>query len=144
MSDLPCDVHHKKKMAIIRLILSIDDCLYFVTSDIRENFQKELVDRFNVDLQRLTHWYLAARHHQDNEFNVKIYQSIHAKSPVTPFLEAADIKKSNIPHGNILATRFIITSKDLTIIPEESSQIQEAYNLDHASCIDSSIYLSYT
>jgi hypothetical protein len=66
-------------------------------------------------------------------------QSRYTKSLVTILFEAADIKKSNMPHGNILATSFINTYKAFTTMPEEPSQIQEACNLDYASYIGSPI-----
>jgi hypothetical protein len=47
----------------------------------RENFQKQLVDRFNVELQGRMRWYLSARIHQ--------YQSRYTKSILARFLEAA-------------------------------------------------------
>jgi hypothetical protein len=56
-------------------------------------------------------------------------------SIVTRFLEAAGIKKSNMPHGSILPINYVLTSKDITTSPDE---------LDYASCIGSLIYLSYT
>jgi hypothetical protein len=73
---------------LTRLIVYIDDCMYFSTSDTAKEVPKQLVDRFNVELQRLTHWYLAARIHQDKDFNVTMDQSRYAKSTVTRFLEA--------------------------------------------------------
>jgi hypothetical protein len=61
-------------------------------------------------------------------------------------LEATGIKKIKMPHDSILPTNFVLTSKDLTTMPGESSEIKEDYNLDYASCIGSHIYLymSYT
>ena len=130
---------------LLRLIVYIDDCLYFSTSDVsREKFQKQLVDRFNVELQGQAHWYLAARISQDKDFNVTMDQSRYAKSIVTRYLDAAGVKKSNMPHGSILPMSLTLTSKDLAETPEESSKLQEAYNIDYASCIGSLIYLSYT
>jgi hypothetical protein len=70
-------------------------------------------------------------------------QSRYAKSIVTRFLEAARIKKGHMPHGSILPINYVLTSKDLTTPPEESSKMQEAYNLDYASCIGSLICISY-
>jgi hypothetical protein len=54
------------------------------------------------------------------------------------------VKKSNIPHGSILPMRLTLIFKDFAEIPEELSKLQEAYNIDYSSCIDSLIYLSYT
>jgi hypothetical protein len=50
---------------------------------------------------------------------------------LTIFLEAAGIKKNNMPYRQILPTNFILTSKNLGTMLEESSQMQEAYNLDY-------------
>jgi hypothetical protein len=58
---------------------------------------------------------------------------------VTRLLEATGIKKSNRPCGSIIPTNFVITSKDLTTTPDESSQIQEAYHLDYVSLSGSEI-----
>jgi hypothetical protein len=135
----------EKDGSFLRLIVYIDDCLYFATSDAtREKFQKELTARFDVELQGLAHWYLAARIQQDKDFNVTMDQSRYAKSIVTRFLEPAGVKKSNISHGSILPASFILTSKDMTETAHESSKMQEDYNLDYASCVGSLIYLSYT
>jgi hypothetical protein len=71
-------------------------------------------------------------------------QSRYTKSIVTKCLEAAGVKKSNMPHGSILHMSCKFTSKDLAEIPEESSKLQEDYNIDDTSCIGSTIYLSYT
>lgn len=92
----------------------------------------------------MAHWYLAARIHQDKDFNVTLDQSSYAKSIVTRFLEPAGVKKNDIPHGRILPPTFILISKDMTETAHESSKMQEDYNLDYASCVGSLIYLSYT
>jgi hypothetical protein len=66
------------------LIFYIDDCMYFSNSEnAREKFPKKFVDRFNVELQGLAHWYLAAIIYQDKDFNVTMDQSRYAKSIVT-------------------------------------------------------------
>jgi hypothetical protein len=105
----------------------IGDCLYFSTSDAsREKFQNQLVDRFNVELQGLVQWYLAARIHNDKDFNVTMDQSRYSKSIVTRYLEDAGVKKSNLPHGIILPMSIILTSNDLAETAEESSKLQES------------------
>jgi hypothetical protein len=50
--------------------------------------------------------------------------STYGESIMERFLEAAGIKKINIPvsHGSILSASFILASKDLVIMPEESIQ----------------------
>jgi hypothetical protein len=81
---------------LIRHIAYIDDCLYFSASDTaREKFQTQLVDRFNMELQGLSHCYLSAIIHQKKDFNITMDHSRYIKSTVTIFLEAAGIKKSN-------------------------------------------------
>jgi hypothetical protein len=49
-----------------------------------------------------------------------------------------------MPHGSILPTSFVRTSKGLTTTPDESFQIKEAYNLDYAFCFGSLFYMFYT
>jgi hypothetical protein len=63
---------------------------------------------------------------------------------VTALLESAGVKKNIMPHGSILPINYDLTFKYLTRTPEECSEIQEAYNLEYASCIGSLIYMSYT
>jgi hypothetical protein len=84
----------------------------------------------------------SSTNHQDNEFNITMDHSGYTKLTVTRFLEAAVIKKSNMPHVNIISTSFVPNA--LAKTPEESSQMQEAYNLENISCIGSLIYLYYT
>jgi hypothetical protein len=48
---------------------------------------------------------------------------------VTIFLEAAGINKSNMPHDTILPINYVLTYNDLTITPDESSEIQEGYTI---------------
>jgi hypothetical protein len=97
-----------------------------------------------VEIQGLSHWYPEVIIHQDKEFNVTMDNSRYAKSIVTRFLESSDIKKSNMPHGSINPAIFVLTSKDLITMPKKFSEIQDAYNLDYASCIGSLIYMFYT
>jgi hypothetical protein len=135
----------EKDGTLVRFIFYIEDCLYFSTSvTARDKFQKQLVDRFNVELQGLAHWNLAARSDQDKDFNITMHHSRYTRSIVTRFLEAAGIKKSNMSHGRILPINYALTSKYLATTPEEFSEMQEAYNLEYASCIGSLVYLSYT
>jgi tRNA(His) 5'-end guanylyltransferase len=91
-----------------RIIVYIDGCLYFSTSDTaRDKFQKQVVDRLNVKLQGLAYWYLSDRTYQDKEFNVTMDQSRYAKSILTKCLEAGGMKKSKMPHISILRTNFV-------------------------------------
>jgi hypothetical protein len=60
-----------------------------------------------------------------------------AKSTLTIFLKSTGITKGNMPHGRIRLIKYVSTSKKLTTTPDESSEIQEAYNLDNDSCIGS-------
>jgi hypothetical protein len=88
-------------VTLIILVVYIDACLNFSTSDASgEMYQKQLIDRFNVELQGLAHLCLVARIHQDKDFNVTMDQSIYANSIVIRYLEAAGVKKSNMPHGS--------------------------------------------
>jgi hypothetical protein len=73
-----------------------------------------------------------------------MYHSIYAKPIVIRSLESAGIKKINMRHGSILPIKYVLTSKDLITMPEESNGMQEAYNLEYASYIGSLIYISYT
>jgi hypothetical protein len=55
---------------------------------------------------------------------IRAEQSRYSKSKVARFLEGAGIKKSNMPHGIILPTSFILGSKDPATMPAESSQMK--------------------
>jgi hypothetical protein len=104
---------------LIRIIVYIDDFLQFTTSDTaRDKFPNPIVDRFNVELQGLSHWYISPRMYQDKDFHITMDQSRYAKSIVRRFLEVACIKKSNMPHRSILPLNYVLNSKGLTTTPD--------------------------
>ena len=71
-------------------------------------------------------------------------QARYAKSIVTRYLDGAGVKRINSAHNTILPADFMPTIEDKAKTMEESKKLQEAYNIDYASCIGSLIYLSYT
>jgi hypothetical protein len=96
-----------------------------------------------VELQGLVHWYVSGSIHQEKDFNFTIDQSRYTTPILTRFLESAGIKKINLSYDSILPIDYVLTSNDLTTTPDESSEIQEAYNLEYASCIVPLMYMSY-
>ena len=65
------------------IILYVDDFLYFGTNEhTRTKFDFVFGTRFKVEFQGQSHWYLASRITQDQNFNITIDQSIYAKSIV--------------------------------------------------------------
>ena len=127
---------HEPDGSFLRIIFYIDDGLYFATSDgALERFKKELPERFNVVFQGTAHWYLSARIHQDNQNNITMDQARYAKSIVTRYLDGAGVKRINSAHNTILPADFMPTVEDKANTMEESKKLQEAYNIDYASCI---------
>jgi hypothetical protein len=80
----------------------------FATSETAtQKIQKQLIDIFNMELQKRAHWYVLPIIHQEKDFNDTTDQSRNEKSSMSIFLEAAGINKKNMRHGIICPTTFV-------------------------------------
>ena len=123
----------------------MDDFVDFgATEHTRKKFELEFGSRFNVEFQGQAHWYFASRISQDQSFNITIDQSRYAKSIVQCYLEPAGVNKCAKEYSSILPTSFVPSKKDCPETPEESSIMQQEFNVDYASCVGSLIYISNT
>jgi hypothetical protein len=95
---------------MLRIILCIDYGLYFGTSEgSLDRSKKELPVICNVDFMGISHCYLSARLHQENNYNITIDQSIYSKSIVRRYMDIAGVKRVNSPRNYILPIDSIPT-----------------------------------
>ena len=59
-------------------------------------------------------------------------------------MEPAGVKKCAKEYSSILPTSFVPSKKDCPETPEESSTMQQEFNIDYVSCVGSLIYISNT
>ena len=82
-------IKKEKDGSITKLLVYVDDSLYFNSKNIKKHvqaFQKQIGDRFKVDFQGQAHWFLAMRILRDRRGNFTIDQSRYAKNIVTKHL----------------------------------------------------------
>jgi hypothetical protein len=129
----------------IYLLNYVDDMLYHGTDLSKlQAFEKQLGERFQLELLGNAHWYLGSRINQLQNFDIEIDQSRYCKAIVKKYLDTAGYRKIGKHHDAPLPSGFIATVDDCSASEEESKALSEGLNIDFASCIGSLIYLSMT
>ena len=132
---------------VVKLLNYVDDMLHFRTSKTSlMSFKDSLFAWLDINFLGQAHWYLSTQINQENDVIIIIDQSRYCHcSVVKHFLKAGETKRVQCEHVAPPHNNFVITSQDCTPSLEASLiRKQQEYNIDYASCIGASIYLSYT
>jgi hypothetical protein len=131
--------------AKIHLLNYVDDMLYYGTDDEKvKAFEKQLADRFSLELLGQAHWYLGSRIRQLANYDIELDQSRYCKSIVRKYLETAGCAKNLRQHDTPLPSGFIPMADDCSAKEEDAKELEVQYNIDFASCVGSLIYLGMT
>jgi hypothetical protein len=129
----------------IYLLNYVDDMLYHGTDAAKlQAFEKQLGERFHLELLGNAHWYLGSRINQLKNYDIEIDQSRYCKGIVKKYLETAGCSRNVCQHETQLPSGFVPTSDNCSTTESESKEIKTSYTIDYASCIGSLIYLSMT
>jgi hypothetical protein len=129
----------------IYLLNYVNDMLYHGTDTNKlQAFEKQLAERFHLELLGNAHWYLGSRITQLKNYDIEIDQSRYCKGIVKKYLETAGCSRNIRQHETPLLSGFVPTSDDCSRTENESKELETLYNIDYASCIGSLIYLSMT
>jgi hypothetical protein len=119
--------------------------LYYGTDEEKvKAFEKQLADRFSLELLGQAHWYLGSRIRQLANYDIELDQSRYCKSIVRKYLETAGCAKNLRQHDTPLPSGFIPTADDCSAKEEDAKELELQYNIDFASCVGSLIYLGMT
>jgi len=131
--------------SFIVLLDYVDDMLYFGSNDAHITvFEKNLQDRFHLELMGQVHWYLATRVHQKQNFAIELDQRRYCLSILKKYLDTAGCPRNNSLVTTPLPLDFIPTSEDCSLDKKEVTNLEEEFNFEYASCIGSLIYLTTT
>jgi len=129
----------------IFLLNYVDNMLYYGTSAEKlQAFEKQLGERFQLELLGNAHWYLGSCINQLKNFDIEIDQSHYCNAIVKKYLDTTGCARNIRHHDTPLPSGFIPTSDDCTGTEAECVEISTAFNIDFASCTGSLIYLSMT
>jgi hypothetical protein len=129
----------------IFLLNYVDDMLYHGNNLVfLQEFEKQLAERFQLELLGNAHWYLGSRINQLKNFDIELDQSKYCKAIVKKYLDTAGCTKVSKHHDAPLPSGFIATIDDCSGSEVESQKLSDGFNIDFASCIGSLIYLSMT
>jgi len=129
----------------IFLLNYVDNMLYYGTSAEKlQAFEKQLGERFQLELLGNAHWYLGSCINQLKNFDIEIDQSHYCNAIVKKYLDTTGCARNIRHHDTPLPSGFIPTSDDCSGTEAECVEISTAFNIDFASCIGSLIYLSMT
>ncbi len=119
--------------------------LYYGTNTSHvEEFEKQLGNRFNLELLGQAHWYLGTRIKQLSNFDIELDQHRYCRSIVKKYLDSAGCPKNNRKYNTPLSLEFIPTSDDCSENEAKAQELATEYNIDFASCVGSLIYLGMT
>ena len=131
--------------SLIKILNYVDDLLYFCTSkEQTSNFEKDLSNRFRIELKGQASWYLSVRIKQDKNHNITIDQNRYVQSILRRFLDTAGVPETQRKINTPLPFDFKSTKEDQAKDEDKSKEIQKEYNIDFAACVGCLIYLSYT
>ena len=137
-------IKKEKDGSITKLLVYVDDSLYFNSKNIKKHvqaFQKQIGDRFKVDFQGQAHWFLAMRILRDRRGNFTIDQSRYAKNIVTKHLGKMHLDaKINRP----LPSGWEPKKNDCAKDEQEVKSLNKEFNFEYPSVIGSLIYLLNT
>jgi hypothetical protein len=129
----------------IYLLNYVDDMLYHGTNPERiQEFEKQLGERFTLELLGNAHWYLGSRINQLENFDIEVDQSRYCKGILKKYLDTAGCPNNIRQHDMPLPSGFTPTTEDCAASESAAQQLATEYKLDFSSCIGSLIYLSMT
>ena len=71
---------HRNGNEFIFLIIYVDDCLYFGSSkELEQRFEKEMSERFKLEVQGWTHWFLGTRLYREQDGSYLLDQENYIK-----------------------------------------------------------------
>jgi hypothetical protein len=127
------------------LLNYVDDMLYHGTDATKvQEFEKQLVERFQLELVGNAHWYLGSLINQLKNYDIKLDKSQYCRAIVQKYLDTAGCAKNTRQHDTPLPSGFIPTSNDCGTTDAEFAELTTTFNIDFVSCIGSLIYLSMT
>ena len=134
---------------ILVLLNAVDDQLYFSTSErLRKWFEKEVSNRFDVDLMGQAHWYLQSRITQHEDFSITLDQSRYAKLVAQRYLEPTILASLNDTEKEKYAAPIPVTSvfdkADCSANHLDVLDLQEEFKFEYASVVGSLIYAMNT
>jgi hypothetical protein len=127
------------------LLNYVDDMLYHGTDAVKiQEFERQLGERFQLELLGNAHWYLGSRINQLQNYDIELDQSRYCRSIIKKYLDTAGCARNTRQHDTPLPSGFIPTSDDCSTSDAECMELSMAFNVDFPSCIGSLIYLSMT
>ena len=119
--------------------------LYYATdAQTLRDFEKDLTNKFKLELKGQAQWYLSICIQQHKNFDITINQDRYVQSILKRFLPHVKVKQDNRRHPTPLPSTFVPTNDDLAPTTEEAVELQKQYNIDYRACIGCLLYLCYT
>jgi hypothetical protein len=126
------------------LIIYVDDCLFFGSSDeIEKKLGEVLKKRFSLELQGHAHWFLGTRLYRENDGSYIIDQETYAKHVLKRYC-SADTPWGLPPMQDTAAPiDYVYTKENRPSTDEEREEITRKYpGLSMASAVSSLLYIA--
>ena len=131
------------------LINAVDNQLYYSTcDDMRKKFEKDVCEKYDVDMMGQAHWYLQSRITQHTNYDVTIDQSRYIALMCNRFMPNIGIEniteRELLKYAAPLPTEFIASKEDASENYMQVKELEEEFGFEYASLIGMLIYLMNT
>ena len=144
----PCLFIHRSmegnKTVALFLIVYVDDCLFFGTSDeIEKKFGKYLSQRFNLELQGWSHWFLGTRLYRENDGSYILDQETFVKHVLNRYCGNDSIWGLPPMQSTPAPIDYVFSKANRPKDAEEEQIIKTKYpGLSMASAVSSLLYVA--
>ena len=133
---------HRNGEEVIYLIVYVDDCLYFGSSkELEKRFEKEMSERFKLEVQGWSHWFLGTRLYREQDGSYLLDQENYIKHLLNRFC-GKDSPWGLPPMQKTLApTNYVFTKENRPSSTEQRNEIKRRFKgLSMASAVSSLLY----
>ena len=140
-TDQTLFVREEEDGSFTKFMVYVDDGLYYNSGSkaefYRKQFEKELLQKFEVNFIGQAHWFLSMRIRRDIVGNISLDQSRYAINIAKKFLGDSESHK---PVKRPLPADFVASKEDCAQSDEEVTALESEYRLNYSSALGSLVY----
>ena len=114
----------------------------------RKKFEKDVRDKYDVDIMGHAHWYLQSRITQHTNYDVTIDQSRYIALMCNRFMPNIGVEniteRELLKYAALLPTEFVASKEDASENYMQVKELEEEFGFEYASLIGMLIYLMNT
>ena len=133
---------HRNGDEFIYLIIYVDDCLYFGSSkELEKKFEKEMSERFQLEVQGWTHWFLGTRLYRESDGSYLLDQENYIRHILTRYCGKDSLWGLPPMQKTPAPVNYVYSKSNRPQTEEERKEVNRRFKgLSMASAVSSLLY----